>query len=99
MVSSFSESASLVISPLAATMADDDSDKDKGPVERWKLYFTTYNVATCTAIYHMWNSWFDCVNKPLVPEKNFEKIISVVEVKSMKTAKFIVSENFPLYGI
>ena len=31
--------------------------------------------------------------------KNFEKIIFVVEVKSTKTAKFIVLENFPLYGI
>ena len=31
--------------------------------------------------------------------KNFEEIIFVVEVKSTKTAKFIVLEKFPLYGI
>ena len=32
------------------------------------------------------------------PGKNFEEIIFMVEVKSTKTMKFIVLENFPLYG-
>ena len=31
--------------------------------------------------------------------KNFEELIFEVEVKPTKTAKFIVLENFPLYGI
>ena len=30
--------------------------------------------------------------------KKFEETIFVVEVKSTKTVKFIVLENFPLYG-
>ena len=46
--------------------------------------------STCTAIYRVWNSRFDRINNTLVLEKNFEKIIFVVEVKSMKTTKFIV---------
>ena len=43
---------SLVISPLAATMADDDNHKDNGPVGRRSLYFTAkylYNISS----YHM----------------------------------------------
>ena len=32
------------------------------------------------------------------PGNNFEETIFVVEVKSTKTAKFIVLKNFPLYG-
>ena len=39
MVSSFSESITLVIFPLAATIADDDNDKDNGPVGQQSLYF------------------------------------------------------------
>ena len=31
--------------------------------------------------------------------KVFEELIFEVAVKSVKTAKFIVLENFPLYGI
>ena len=31
--------------------------------------------------------------------KNFKEIIFMVEAKSMKTANFIVLENFPLYSI
>ena len=37
----------IVISPLAATMADDDNDKDTHPVGRRSLYFTAkylYNI-------------------------------------------------------
>ena len=46
MVYSFSESITLVISPLAATMADDDSDKDNGPVGRQSLYFAAKYCTT-----------------------------------------------------
>ena len=39
MVSSFSESITLVISPLAAIMAGDDNDKGNSPVRRWSSHF------------------------------------------------------------
>ena len=48
---------------------------------------------------HMWNSRFDHIKQSTCSSKNFEEIIFVVKVKSMKTAKFIVLKSFPLYGI
>ena len=39
-VSSFSESITLVIFPLDVTMADDDNDKDNGPMGQQSLYYT-----------------------------------------------------------
>ena len=53
---------------------------------------TTYQVTTCVK-----QSVWSC-KLAACSSKNFEKIIFVVEVKSMKTVKFIVLGTFPLYG-
>ena len=54
---------------------------------------TTYQVATCVKQSIRSHKQAACSGK------NFKEIIFVVEVNSTKTAKFIVLENFPLYGI
>ena len=58
--------------------------------------------STCTTTYQVTTSvkrsiWLH--KQTTCSGKNFEEIIFVVEVKSTKTVKFIVLENFPLYGI
>ena len=59
---------------------------------------TTYQVTTDTC-----ETVYTGINGPHYQQatcfgKNFEEIIFMVEVKSTKTVKFIVLENFPLYG-
>ena len=56
-------------------------------------YTTTYQVTT-----HVKQSIWSH-KQAACSGKYFEEIIFVVEVKSTKTLKFIVLENFPLYGI
>ena len=86
-----------MISLLAATMTDDENDKDNGLIGRKSLLFTAkylYNNIIIIKLPHVRNGRFDCVNKPLVLLTISRlKIIFVVEVKSMKTAKLIVLEN------
>ena len=53
---------------------------------------TTYQVTTCVK-QSIWSH-----KQATCSGKNFEEIIFVVEVKSTKTVKFIVLENFLLYG-
>ena len=53
---------------------------------------TTYQVTTCVKL----SIWSD--KQAACSGKNFEEIIFVVEVISMKTVKFIFLKNFPLYG-
>ena len=54
---------------------------------------TTYQVTTRHVKQLIWSH-----KQAACSSKNFEEIIFVVEVKCTKTAKFIVLENFPLYG-
>ena len=52
---------------------------------------TTYQFTTCVKQSIWLHKQATCSGK------NFEEIIFVVQIKSTKTAKFIVLENFPLY--
>ena len=105
MVSSFSESITLVISPFRLQQwQNDENDKDNGPaaVGRRTLHFTAMYLYNNISSYHTCEtlgsicSWSH--KQVACSSKNFEEIIFVVEVKSTKTAKFIVLENFPLYS-
>ena len=50
IVFSFSDSITLVTSPLAATMAYGDSDYDKGPVSQESLSFTAVTYHKCEKV-------------------------------------------------
>ena len=65
------------------------------------LHFTAMHLYNNISSYYMHETleliWSH--KQAACSSKNFEEIIFVVEVKSTKTVKFIVHENFPLYGM
>ena len=74
---------------MTKTMAQLDS---KACILLQSTCTTTYQIITLVKQSIILHKQASCSGK------NFEKIIFVVELKSMKTAKFIVLENFPLYS-